>query len=142
MRTSPDYQIDKTLALIDQMSETDRKVFNFDIRTINWNNYCESFWLGVRRHILKERDEDLARARRIYKWVTFKYHILNMVWLSLLSILMYFLFYLIFDLIDFDFFLPSVSTIMNPSSGQDVIRIGIAIISFIFGYKLLGFVLL
>ncbi|CAG2160703.1 unnamed protein product [Oppiella nova] len=45
----------------------DRQVFYFDIRDIKWNTYMENMWLGCKRFILKEKDEEISKAKKIYK---------------------------------------------------------------------------
>ncbi|CAG2101245.1 unnamed protein product [Medioppia subpectinata] len=116
MKTSPEYEITNTFALLDEMSETDRRIFGFDIREIEWKKYIENYWFGCRRFILKETDEDMQKAKMIYKRVYIRYHIMNTLWLTFSSLMLYMFFYVICDLIGLDFFLPTVSTLLNPTS--------------------------
>ncbi|XP_054166808.1 fatty acyl-CoA reductase 1-like [Oppia nitens] len=137
MKTCPEYETTNTFALIDQMSVTDRLLFCFDIRQIDWQVYCETMWSGLKRHLLNEgqEDEDVIKAKKILQKVSFKYHILNTCWLIFLSLLLYFIGYLMCDLIGLDYFLPSMSTIVSPSSTMDFVRIVILVVSLVFGYN-------
>ncbi|CAG2111225.1 unnamed protein product, partial [Medioppia subpectinata] len=128
MKTSPEYEITNTFALLDEMSETDRRIFGFDIREIEWKKYIENYWFGCRRFILKETDEDMRKAKRIYKRVYIRYHIMNTLWLTFSSLMLYMFFYVFCDLIELDFFLPTVSTLLNPTSSNTILNNNIRII--------------
>ena len=67
INNSPEYELNNTLGLIEQMSESERQEFDFDVRTIDWTVYCKDFWLGIRRHLLRENDENMAYARIKYE---------------------------------------------------------------------------
>jgi len=75
------------------MSEQDRRVFNFDVRQIDWRTYIKDCSLGGRRYILKEKDETIPAAvvsmRRLY-WLQKATHTLV---LLILAFVVYRMFY-------------------------------------------------
>lgn len=46
------------------MSESDRRVFNFDVREIDWRAYFETYVQGIRQWILKDDPSTLPQARK------------------------------------------------------------------------------
>lgn len=52
------------IQLLEKMSPEDRRVFYFDVRTIDWPSYIETYALGTRRFILKDDPSTLPAARR------------------------------------------------------------------------------
>jgi alcohol-forming fatty acyl-CoA reductase len=50
--------------LAGQLSPVDQKMFNFDMRTLNWSDYMEQYVLGTRRFILKEDPSTFPAARK------------------------------------------------------------------------------
>jgi fatty acyl-CoA reductase len=52
------------IQLLEEMSVEDRRVFNFDVREINWENYVTNYILGCRRFLLKDNIQTLQIARR------------------------------------------------------------------------------
>jgi len=46
------------------MSETDKKLFNFDVKTINWEDYMNNFYLGIRKFLLKEEESNIPQAKK------------------------------------------------------------------------------
>ncbi|KAL7013338.1 hypothetical protein ACKWTF_015342 [Chironomus riparius] len=42
--------------ILNSMSETDKKEFNFDPKTINWKQYLQDYYFGMRKFIVKETD--------------------------------------------------------------------------------------
>lgn len=55
---------DNLVALNKSLNETDRKVFDFDVTKIDWNVYTHNMYLGMRRHLLKEDDDNVEKARK------------------------------------------------------------------------------
>jgi len=58
--------------LLDQLSVRDRRVFQFDVRTIDWDQYLENYVLGTRHFILKDDPDSVPRARK---------HLARMYWI-------------------------------------------------------------
>ncbi|EFX77194.1 hypothetical protein DAPPUDRAFT_54548 [Daphnia pulex] len=52
------------IQLLEEMSVEDRRVFNFDVREINWESYVTNYILGCRRFLLKDNIQTLQIARR------------------------------------------------------------------------------
>ncbi|VVD02444.1 unnamed protein product [Leptidea sinapis] len=50
--------------LMNRLTPEDRAIYNLDPTTIDWENLMENFLLGTRRYILKEKDENLPKARK------------------------------------------------------------------------------
>ena len=46
------------------MNDEDRRLFNCDIKQLDWSDFCRSYVLGVRKFLLKEPMSNLAQARR------------------------------------------------------------------------------
>ena len=51
-------------ALIDEMSDVDNKMFNIDVRHIDWKLYIEHYCLGTKKYLLKEDMSKMAKCRR------------------------------------------------------------------------------
>ncbi|XP_057376134.1 putative fatty acyl-CoA reductase CG5065 [Daphnia carinata] len=62
------------LRLMEEMSVEDRDLFDFDVRKINWQNYFETYILGLRLYVLKDDISSLPLAKnnlnRLY-WIQF-----------------------------------------------------------------------
>lgn len=52
------------IQLLDEMSPEDRRLFNFDVRDINWESYVTNYILGCRRFLLKDNIQTLPIAKR------------------------------------------------------------------------------
>ncbi|XP_065070979.1 fatty acyl-CoA reductase 1-like [Rhopilema esculentum] len=67
---------DNFLALSDAIPEEEKKIFNFDMTTIQWDEYIEIFVLGIKQYLMKDRLENLAKARwqvtryRLVRWIS------------------------------------------------------------------------
>lgn len=55
---------DNMVHLRSKMHPADRDEFNFDISTLNWEEYFESYVLGARQYILKEDLKTLNSAKK------------------------------------------------------------------------------
>lgn len=51
------------VSLLDKLSAEDRRIFNFDVRKIDWPSYLSDYCLGIRRYIFKEKDDTIPAAR-------------------------------------------------------------------------------
>lgn len=49
---------------MEYMSAEERKVFYFDVRTIDWKSYFDTYILGARKFILKDDISSLTVARK------------------------------------------------------------------------------
>ncbi|KOB65901.1 hypothetical protein OBRU01_22080, partial [Operophtera brumata] len=56
---------DNVRALSGALSRDDARVFDFDVRNIDWDAYIESYVLGIRRFLFKESPESLPRSRAL-----------------------------------------------------------------------------
>ena len=50
--------------LLSILSDEDRNTFNFDLKTIDWDTYIDSFCMGTKKYMLKEDVANLPAARR------------------------------------------------------------------------------
>lgn len=46
-----------------RLSSEERQIFDCDMSHIDWNDYFEKFWLGVRKWVLREELDNLTEAR-------------------------------------------------------------------------------
>lgn len=53
----------RTMQLIESLSAHDVKEYNFDVRTLEWEDYFVVLTLGVRRYLSKEDPKTLDKAR-------------------------------------------------------------------------------
>jgi fatty acyl-CoA reductase len=51
-------------SLIDEMSDVDIKLFNIDVRDIDWQVYIEHYCLGTKKFLLKEDMSKMEKCRR------------------------------------------------------------------------------
>ncbi|KAG7295434.1 hypothetical protein JYU34_021608 [Plutella xylostella] len=50
-----------------RMTAADRDLYNLDCTTIDWDEHFKNFVIGTRRYLLKEKDEDIAKAKKHIK---------------------------------------------------------------------------
>ncbi|BES94894.1 acyl-CoA reductase [Nesidiocoris tenuis] len=55
---------DNSLKLYSNLSLTDRQIFPFDVRLINWPAYIEDYVLGIRQFMFKESPSSIPKARK------------------------------------------------------------------------------
>lgn len=53
--------------LLNKMTPEDRKTFNFNVKSIHWPTYMESYCLGIKRFVLREELSELSKARQTLK---------------------------------------------------------------------------
>ncbi|XP_056595671.1 fatty acyl-CoA reductase 1 isoform X1 [Triplophysa dalaica] len=58
------WNTDNVTMLMNQMSTEDKKVFNFDIRQLNWAEYMENYCMGTKKYVLNEELSGLPAARK------------------------------------------------------------------------------
>jgi len=80
------------IRLLEQLSDSDRHTFDFDVRKIDWNSYIETYILGARRFILKDDPSTLPQAR---KNLTRMFVLKMLLRLMLLGLLIMFMSYLL-----------------------------------------------
>ncbi|XP_010995910.1 fatty acyl-CoA reductase 2 [Camelus dromedarius] len=56
-----------TEMLMSELSPEDQRVFNFDVRQLNWLEYIENYVLGVKKYLLKEDMAGIPEARQHLK---------------------------------------------------------------------------
>jgi alcohol-forming fatty acyl-CoA reductase len=55
---------DNVLSLLDALDEKDRQHFQFDVRTIQWEDYVEKYVLGFRQFLFKQSPSSLEASRK------------------------------------------------------------------------------
>ncbi|KAL1426227.1 hypothetical protein MTO96_018412 [Rhipicephalus appendiculatus] len=50
--------------LLDELSSTDAKLFNFDVRALEWGHYWKNYILGIRKYLFKAEDSKEPDARK------------------------------------------------------------------------------
>ena len=50
-----------------QLNGTDKRLFNFDVDSIEWKTYTQKYIAGIRKYLLHESDEALEFDRARYK---------------------------------------------------------------------------
>ncbi|XP_064634182.1 fatty acyl-CoA reductase 1-like [Lineus longissimus] len=63
---------DNMFMLQDKLNHDDQKLFDFDVKQIDWRQYIEHYCLGAKNHILKEdmtnMDKPRAEMKRLQTW--------------------------------------------------------------------------
>ncbi|XP_026282586.2 putative fatty acyl-CoA reductase CG5065 isoform X1 [Frankliniella occidentalis] len=54
---------DNVQALMGEMTPADRKVFDFDVREVDWDAYLNTYVLGIRKFVLKDDPSTFPEAR-------------------------------------------------------------------------------
>lgn len=58
---------DNVLKLWDKLSEVDKRLFNFDVSTIDWQEYFQHYIKGIRIYLLKDDISTVEAARIKYR---------------------------------------------------------------------------
>lgn len=61
------FTMDNTKSLWNSLSATDKDIFNFDIRSINWKEYIQFSLTGMRLYLGGEGPETLPKAKLMFK---------------------------------------------------------------------------
>lgn len=62
-----EYENGNIMALWEKMSSQDKKLFNFDMSTINWNEYFKHYIKGIRVYLFKDELNNVQTARIRYQ---------------------------------------------------------------------------
>jgi len=54
---------DEVLQLQQDLTDTDRRIFDFDITKINWRDYVDTYVQGVRKFVFKESDSTIPDSK-------------------------------------------------------------------------------
>ncbi|XP_073965485.1 putative fatty acyl-CoA reductase CG5065 isoform X1 [Choristoneura fumiferana] len=57
------FETGRVRALRRRLSPADQRTYNLDVNTIRWDEHYKNFVKGIRKYLLRERDQDLAAAR-------------------------------------------------------------------------------
>lgn len=61
------FHSDNVFSLLDALQEKDRQQFQFDVRTIQWEDYVEKYVLGFRQFLFKQSPSSLEDSRKRMK---------------------------------------------------------------------------
>merc|ERR1712127_364033 len=61
---------DNVYKVIGEMNEVDNKLFNVDVRSLNWKLYVEQYCLGTKKYLLKEDMTKMSKCRNQLKMLT------------------------------------------------------------------------
>jgi len=86
---------DNSLALQNQMSTTDQKIFNFDLKGFDWGIYIRNYCLGAKQYLLRE---DLALMPQCRKRNLRLKRLQNLLWFSFVGLLIKLIFFRSFSL--------------------------------------------
>ncbi|XP_055475263.1 fatty acyl-CoA reductase 2-like [Psammomys obesus] len=64
INNSWEWSTNNTEMLLSELSPEDQRVFNFDVRQLNWLEYIENYVLGVKKYLLKEDLAGVPKARQ------------------------------------------------------------------------------
>ncbi|XP_076862675.1 fatty acyl-CoA reductase 1 isoform X1 [Brachyhypopomus gauderio] len=59
-----EWNSDNMNMLMNQLSAEDRRMFNFDVRQLNWPEYIENYCIGTKKYVLNEDMSDIPAARQ------------------------------------------------------------------------------
>ncbi|XP_054165727.1 fatty acyl-CoA reductase 1-like [Oppia nitens] len=72
-----------------QCLDTDEKqLFNFDMTSINWDTFARNSHFGNRRHLLKESDDSIGKARQRMQRIEIAYWLFKMLLIASVAYLM------------------------------------------------------
>lgn len=54
-----------TKTLYESLSPTDQKLFNFNVKNIDWSLFIKNYVLGIRKFLFKESDKSLSTGRKL-----------------------------------------------------------------------------
>ncbi|KAL7071667.1 hypothetical protein ACQ4LE_009393 [Meloidogyne hapla] len=63
------FESNNAIKLWNGMSVEDKKLYNFDIRSVNWDTYLFNYLMGIKLYMLKERLENLPKAQAALSWL-------------------------------------------------------------------------
>ncbi|XP_041746443.1 fatty acyl-CoA reductase 1 isoform X2 [Coregonus clupeaformis] len=58
------WNTDNVTMLMNQMGTDDKRMFNFDVRQLNWAEYMENYCMGTKKYVLNEAESGLPAARK------------------------------------------------------------------------------
>jgi fatty acyl-CoA reductase len=85
---------DNYLEIHDLLSPQDQKTFSSDIRTIDWRQYAKDVYMGTRRYLLKEDDNNIEKAKRRLLFIRCFYTLFQII---ILALFWYFIVYPVFS---------------------------------------------
>ncbi|XP_047542490.1 fatty acyl-CoA reductase wat-like [Vanessa atalanta] len=78
---------DNTQNLFKELCDADKHIFNFNMRTLNWETYFKSYVRGIRLYLLKDPLDTLAQSRKKHlKLKIIHYICLSLICLALLRL--------------------------------------------------------
>ena len=79
--------------IFNQLNSTEQILFESNVSTIDWAQYCDSLYMGSRRYLLNEDDSTVELGKKRQKRIEIYFVILKLFWYLLIFGLIYFIFY-------------------------------------------------
>ncbi|XP_049638842.1 fatty acyl-CoA reductase 2-like [Suncus etruscus] len=73
-----EWSVNNMEMLMAELSPEDQKMFNFDVRRLNWLEYIENYVLGVKQYLLKEDVSGIPKAKKHLKKLQNMQYLFNM----------------------------------------------------------------
>ncbi|CAF0792848.1 unnamed protein product [Didymodactylos carnosus] len=90
-----DFPSNNSLAIQNEMNDTDLKLFNFDLKGMNWSTYWENYCIGAKKYILREDFTHIPKCQAHYRRLK---RIQNILFFSLVMLVLKLLFFKSFRL--------------------------------------------
>ncbi|XP_063836545.1 fatty acyl-CoA reductase wat-like [Ostrinia nubilalis] len=68
----------RTQELWQKTSEEDKQLFPFSMAELDWRDYFQDYYLGIRRYLFKENDDNLPQARIKWKRLYYLHQLVTM----------------------------------------------------------------
>lgn len=69
-----------------RLNPADQAIFNFDMRQMDWEECLTAYVLGIRRYLLKERDETIDKYRQRVATLSRLKRVLQIVFIGVVAI--------------------------------------------------------
>ncbi|XP_037569697.1 fatty acyl-CoA reductase 1 isoform X1 [Dermacentor silvarum] len=63
------FRSNNVVGLINDLSPTDKQLFNIDVRKLEWGQYWDQYIQGIRKFIFKTDDAELSTTRKHFGWL-------------------------------------------------------------------------
>lgn len=81
---------DNSILIQNEMNETDKRIFNFDVTNLNWSQYWRQYCIGVKQYVLRE---DLAHMSKCHRRNHRLKRLQNFLWFAVVGLIVKFVFF-------------------------------------------------
>ncbi|KAH7724479.1 male sterility protein [Aphelenchoides avenae] len=64
-----EFRAEQLISLWSTLSDEDKKTYNFDVRQVDWDRYLFDYVMGVKLYVLREKIEDIPKAKSNLSWL-------------------------------------------------------------------------